>query len=543
MANGIFKVRKPQNEPILPYLPGSEEKKGLKEKLSELKGDQIEIPVIIGGKEIRTGKTGECIIPHDRNHVLATYHKAGESEIKLAVEVALEAKKKWERMPWEHRASVFLKAAELLAGPYRNLLNASTMLGQSKTAFQAEIDSACELIDFFRFNAYFMMELYGEQPESTPAYWDRLEYRPLEGFVFAVTPFNFTSIAGNLPSSPAMMGNVALWKPASTSVYSGYFLMKLFEEAGLPAGVINYIPGSGAQIGDIVLDHPELSGIHFTGSTAVFQHMWKTVGQNIAKYRGYPRIVGETGGKDFVFAHTSSDVKALVTALVRGAFEYQGQKCSAASRAYVPDTLWDEVRAGLEQEISTVKMGDVEDFTNFMSAVIDQNSFNDIKGYIDAAKESDQAEVIIGGGCDDSKGFFVEPTVILAKDPSFKTMVEEIFGPVLTIYVYPERKLNETLELCDKGSPYALTGAIFGQDRHALVEMEKALFQSAGNFYINDKPTGAVVGQQPFGGSRASGTNDKAGSKLNLIRWSSPRSIKETFCPSKAYAYPFMNEK
>ncbi|MDD2715886.1 MAG: L-glutamate gamma-semialdehyde dehydrogenase [Candidatus Wallbacteria bacterium] len=543
MSNGIYEVKTPVNEPILAYAPGAREKKELKSRLAELKSKEYEIPLIIGGTEIRTGKTGKCIIPHDKKHVLAVYHKAGEPEIRKAIEAALAAKWQWENMPWEHRAAIFLKAAELLAGPWRSTLNAATMLGQSKTAFQAEIDAACELIDFFRFNAYFMRELYKDQPGSTSAYWDRLEYRPLEGFVFAVTPFNFTSIAGNLPSAPAMMGNTVLWKPASTAVYSGYFLMKLFEEAGLPPGVINFIPGTGAQIGEIVLNHTELAGIHFTGSTKVFQQMWKTVGNNIGKYRSYPRIVGETGGKDFIFAHPTADIRALATAMIRGAFEYQGQKCSAASRAFVPRSIWNKLLKILDSEIRTIRMGDTEDFTNFLGAVIDQNSFDNLKSCIETARKSKDAEVVIGGKCDSSKGFFIEPTVILAKDPKFKTMVEEIFGPVLTIYVYADKDYEKTLKLCDAGSPYGLTGAVFARDRYALVQMENALRHAAGNFYLNDKPTGAVVGQQPFGGSRASGTNDKAGSKLNLIRWTSPRAIKELFDPPKAYGYPFMAEK
>ncbi|MDD5090295.1 MAG: L-glutamate gamma-semialdehyde dehydrogenase [Candidatus Wallbacteria bacterium] len=543
MANGIFQVPKPVNETVLSYAPGSKEKKELKERLSVLRGREIEIPVIIGGKEIRTGKTGQCIVPHDKKHVLGVYHKASATEVNLAAEVALEAGKSWAAMPWEHRAAVFLKAAELLAGPYRATLNAATMLGQSKNAFQAEIDAACELIDFFRFNASFIRDIYSGQPDSTSAYWDRLEYRALEGFVFAVTPFNFTSIAGNLPTAPALLGNVCLWKPASTAVYSGYFIMKMLEEAGLPPGVINFLPGTGAEVGDAVLARQELAGIHFTGSTAVFQHMWTTIGNNIAKYKGYPRIVGETGGKDFVFAHPTADRQALAIALVRGSFEYQGQKCSAASRAFIPAGIWPEVRERLEAEIRSIKMGGVEDFRNFVNAVIDQKSYSGIKAYIDEASSSDDAEVIIGGKCSDEVGFFVEPTVILARTPDYRTMREEIFGPVLTVFVYQDNQLEHALELCDQGSPYGLTGAIFASDRHAVVEMEKALCQTAGNFYINDKPTGAVVGQQPFGGARASGTNDKAGSMLNLIRWTSPRAIKETFNPPRAYGYPFMSEE
>ncbi|MTI48072.1 MAG: L-glutamate gamma-semialdehyde dehydrogenase [Firmicutes bacterium] len=543
MSNAYFKVREPENEPILSYAPGSSEKAELKAKLKELKEKEMEIPLIIGGKEIFTGNTSECIIPHDKKHVLAKYHMAGKEEVEMAIEASLEAKEKWEKMPWQHRVSVFLKAAELLAGPWRSTLNAATMLSQSKTAFQAEIDAACELIDFFRFNAYYLTELYGQQPASTANDWNRVEYRPLEGFVFAVTPFNFTSIAGNLPTAPAMAGNVAVWKPASTSVYSGYFVMKLLQEAGLPDGVINFIPGRGSEVGNIVMDNENLAGIHFTGSTAVFKSMWKTVGDNIHKYKYYPRIVGETGGKDFVFAHESSDVDALAIALLRGAFEFQGQKCSAASRAYIPESIWLELQSKLVEEVSTIKMGDAEDFTNFMGAVIDQSSFEKIKSYIDFAHESEDSEIISGGKYDDSKGYFIEPTIIVAKEPRFKSMEEEIFGPVLTIYVYDDDELDKALDLCNTTSPYGLTGAIFAQDRNAIVYMQEKLTHTAGNFYINDKPTGAVVGQQPFGGGRASGTNDKAGSSLNLLRWMNPRTIKENFNPPKGYRYPFMEEK
>ncbi|MDI3482000.1 MAG: 1-pyrroline-5-carboxylate dehydrogenase [Tepidanaerobacteraceae bacterium] len=542
MANGIFKYERPQNERTLDYAPGSGEKTALKNQLKKMKSEQIEIPLIIGGKEIRTGNTGKCIIPHDRHHVLATYHKAGEREVKMAIVAALKAKREWENMPWEHRASIFLKAAEMATGPWRAILNGATMLGQSKTVYQAEIDSACELIDYLRFNTYYMNQIYGEQPFPSQNAWNRMEYRPLEGFVFAVTPFNFTAIACNLITAPAIMGNVVLWKPASTAVYSGYYLMKILQEAGLPDGVINFIPGSGAEVGPLAMGSEWLAGIHFTGSTEVFRTMWETVGANIKRYRSYPRIVGETGGKDFVFAHNSADIEALVTALIRGAFEYQGQKCSAASRAYIPESIWPAVKEKLVQDISTIKMGDVEDFTNFMSAVIDQNAFNSIKSYINYAKNSSDAEIICGGGCDDSKGFFIEPTVILTTNPKFKTMQEEIFGPVLTIYVYRDDELDETLELCDTTSPYGLTGSIFARDRSAIDKMERKLCHAAGNFYINNKPTGAVIGQQPFGGSRASGTNDKAGSKMNLLRWTSMRTISETFIPPTDYRYPFMDE-
>ncbi|SCG84443.1 1-pyrroline-5-carboxylate dehydrogenase [Proteiniborus sp. DW1] len=540
MSNSCFKVKKPENEPVLTYDKESSERMNLKLKISELKQKHYEIPLIIGGKEVHTGQTQECIIPHNKNHVLATYHMAGEKEVKLAIEAALEAKREWSKMPWQHRASIFLKAAELLAGPWRTTLNAATMLGQSKTAHQAEIDSACELIDFLRFNVYYMSEIYSEQIISTNESWNRMEYRPLEGFVFAVTPFNFTAIGGNLSISPALMGNTVVWKPSGSAVYSNYFFMKLLQEAGLPDGVINFIPGSGSLIGDIVFNSEWLGGVHFTGSTEVFNGMWKTVGANIDKYRSYPRLVGETGGKDFVFAHKDADVDKLVTALIRGAFEYQGQKCSAASRAYIPESLWNEVKEKLISEVETIKVGDVEDFTNFMGAVIDKKSFDKIKGYIEYANNSNEAEIIVGGNCDDTIGYFIEPTIIATKNPFFKTMTEEIFGPVLTIYVYEDNKFEETLNICNESTVYGLTGSIFSQNRKAIVEMENILEYAAGNLYINDKPTGAVVGQQPFGGGRASGTNDKAGSKLNLLRWVSPRVIKETFNAPGSYRYSFM---
>lgn len=543
MANAYFKVRKPINEPIYSYEPGSLHKKKLKEKLKEIRMNKIEIPLIIGGKEIRTGNTNVCIVPHNKKLVLAEYHMAGKKEIEMAIKAALEVKKEWESMPWEHRLSIFLRAAELLSTSWRYIINAATMLGQSKTVFQAEIDSACELIDFFRFNSYYLTEIYEEQPNSTKDAWNRVEYRPLEGFIFAVTPFNFTSIAGNLPTAPAMAGNVVLWKPSSTAVFSNYFVMKLLQEAGLPDGVINFIPGFGDEIGRYVFDSEWLAGVHFTGSTKVFQTMWKTIGDNLTKYRMYPRIVGETGGKDFMFVHNSADIEALIAAMIRGAFEYQGQKCSAASRAYIPESIWPELKRRLLEEISTIKMGDVEDFTNFMSAVIDQKAFNSIKSYIEYAKNSNEAEIICGGNCDDSVGYFIDPTVIVTTNPKFKTMKEEIFGPVLTIYIYKDNELDKTLGLCNDTSPYGLTGAIFAQDRKAIVRMQKMLYYAAGNFYINDKPTGAVVGQQPFGGARASGTNDKAGSKLNMLRWLNPISIKENFNPPKDYRYAFMKEK
>ncbi len=543
MSNAYFQVPQPVNEPILSYAPGTAERAELKAKLKELKSQTVEVPLIIGGKEIRTGKTAEMRIPHDHGHVLGIYHKAGKEEVDMAIKAALEARAAWAAMPWEQRAAVFLKAAELLAGSWRSTINAATMLGQSKTAYQAEIDSACELVDFWRFNTHYMTELMSEQPYSPEGMWNRVEYRPLEGFIFAVTPFNFTSIAGNLPTAPAIVGNVALWKPASSSVYSGYFLMKLLQEAGLPDGVVNYIPGSGSQVGNPVLASPDLAGIHFTGSTAVFQGMWKTVGENIHKMKYYPRIVGETGGKDFIFAHNSADVDALVVAAIRGAFEYQGQKCSAASRMYIPRSIWDEFRQKYVAEVAKIKMGDVEDFSNFMSSVIDRAAFSSITEYIDFAAAADEAEIITGGKYDDSKGYFIEPTTIVTTNPKFKTMQEEIFGPVLTIYVYEDTDFDATLELCDTTSPYALTGAIWARDRYALIKMSDRLRNAAGNFYINDKPTAAVVGQQPFGGARASGTNDKAGSSLNMLRWMSVRTLKETFEPPKSWTYPFMGEK
>ena len=543
MINGIPKIDMPKNEPVLPYEPGSRSREELKLRLRQLAGKKIEIPCVIGGRYVRTGKTGDCRIPHDHQHIVGTYHKAGLREVEAAVKAARRAKPGWSSMPWEARAAIFLKAADLLAGEFRMPLNAATMLGQSKTAFQAEVDSACELIDFFRFNVFFMKQILESQPESSAGMWNMSEARPLDGFVFAVTPFNFTSIAGNLPTAPAMMGNTVIWKPASSAVYSAHYIMRLLKRAGLPDGVINMIPGPGSKVGDPVLRQPELAGVHFTGSTVVFQRMWQTIGENIKSYQCYPRIVGETGGKDFIFAHPSADVPALVTALVRGAFEYQGQKCSAASRAFIPRSLWPTVKKRLLTMIETIEMGDVMDFRNFMSAVIDKAAFENIKGYINYAKRSPYAQIIAGGGYDDRVGYFIEPTVILAKRPDFKTMVEEIFGPVITIYVYRDQQLDRTLQLCNTSSPYALTGAIFSQDRAAIVHMARALRDAAGNFYINDKPTGAVVGQQPFGGSRASGTNDKAGSLLNMIRWTSPRTVKETFCPPTDYRYPFMDEE
>ncbi|HOM98029.1 MAG TPA: L-glutamate gamma-semialdehyde dehydrogenase [Acetomicrobium sp.] len=543
VSNAVFKIEKPKNEPALSYAPGTKEREELKARLVELRTQEIEIPLIIGGKEVRTGKLGKCIIPHNKEVVIGRYHMAGEKEVNDAIEAALAARHDWESMPWEHRASIFLKAAEMIAGPCRSTINAATMLCQSKTAYQAEIDSACELIDMLKFNAYFLNEIYKEQPESTKDSWNRMEYRALEGFVFAVTPFNFTSIAGNLPTSAAMAGNVVLWKPASSAVYSAYHVMTILRKAGLPDGVINFIPGPGNVLGSIALLNPWLAGVHFTGSTATFQSMSQTVGQNLPNYRTYPRLVGETGGKDFVFVHPSADLEPLVTALVRGAFEFQGQKCSAASRAYVPESMWPALKKRLVEEISTIKMGDIEDFTNFMGAVIDAQAFQSIKGYIDYAKESPEAEIICGGNADDSVGFFIDPTVIVTTNPRFKTMEEEIFGPVLTIYVYKDEEIEEALDLCDSTSIYGLTGAVFAQDREAIVKIEKRLTHAAGNFYINDKPTGAVIAQQPFGGARASGTNDKAGSKINMMRWVSPRAIKEHLNPPVGYRYPFMDEK
>jgi 1-pyrroline-5-carboxylate dehydrogenase len=540
MANAIFTVPTPRNEPVLSYAPGTPERKALSAQLPKMAREVHQITPRIGGQRVETGRTAEAVMPHDHHHVLATWHKAGEREVARAIDAALGAHRDWSRMPWQHRAAIFLKAADLLAGPHRAILNAATMLGQSKTSHQAEIDAACELADFWRFNVFYLQEIYRQQPASAPGAWNLLEHRPLEGFVFAVTPFNFTSIGGNLPTAPALMGNTVLWKPASTAVYAAHFIMEILEEAGLPPGVINMLPGSGSEVGDPALASPHLAGIHFTGSTGTFQGMWETVGKNIRHYRGYPRIVGETGGKDFVFAHASAHVPALAAALVRGAFEYQGQKCSAASRAFIPASRWPALRRELLAQVAEIRVGDVADFTTFMGAVIDRNAFATIKGYIDFARRSPEAEILFGGGCDDRTGYFIEPTVVLAKAPDLKLMREEIFGPVLTLFVYEDLELERALELCDQGTPYALTGAVFAQDRQAIARIAEALTHAAGNFYINDKPTGAVVGQQPFGGGRASGTNDKAGSVLNLLRWVSPRAIKETFAPPTHFAYPFM---
>jgi len=543
MTNAITHIPQPVNEPARSYGPGSPEKASLKARLEAMLDEKVDIPIIIGGREVRTANTIEVVSPHDHQHVLGQAHMAGADEVDAAIAASQEAWKEWSEVDWQDRAAVILKAADLLAGPWRDTINAATMLNQSKTVYQAEIDAAAELIDFWRFNAHYVEKIYSEQPISSPGVWNQIEYRPLEGFVFAVTPFNFTAIGGNLPTAPALMGCVALWKPASTALLPAYYLMKLYEEAGLPPGVINFLPGRGANVGDPALASPLLAGVHFTGSTAVFQSMWRTIGDNIANYKSYPRIVGETGGKDFIFAHPSADVDALVVALVRGAFEYQGQKCSAASRAFIPRSLWDDVRAGVESTLAGVKTGSPLDFTNFMAAVIDEASFDNITGYIEQARSSDDMEVIIGGGSSNSVGYFVEPTVVLSDTATSPLMCDEIFGPVLTIHVYEDDSFEETLELADTATPYALTGAVFAQDRTALVHMGSALRHAAGNFYINDKPTGAVVGQQPFGGGRASGTNDKAGSMANLLRWTSQRTIKETFVPPTDHTYPHMDEE
>jgi 1-pyrroline-5-carboxylate dehydrogenase len=541
-APGIFRPPTPTNEPVKGYEPGSPERERLRVRLEQMRGERIEIPLVIGGEDVTTGTTREAVMPHDKDHVLADVHQGAAAEVERAIDAAGEAWHDWSRLPWEERAAVFLRAAELLSGPWRDTLNAATMLGQSKTAHQAEIDAACELIDFLRFNVEFMTRIYEEQPVSSPGVWNRMEYRPLEGVVFAVTPFNFTAIAGNLPSSAALMGNTVLWKPASTAMVSAYYVMRLFEEAGLPPGVINLVYGSGSEIGDAALASEHLAGIHFTGSTPVFQGMWRTVGENIARYRNYPRIVGETGGKDFIVAHRSADPEAVAAAIVRGSFEYQGQKCSAASRLYMPSNLWPEIRERLETDVSSIKMGDVADFTNFMGAVIDASSFRTQKEAIEEARSHARTRVVVGGGVDSSVGYFVEPTVIETEDPEFRLMRDELFGPVVTAYVYPEDEYEPTLELVDRSAPYGLTGAVFAEEREALLEASEALRYAAGNFYVNDKPTGAIVGQQPFGGARASGTNDKAGSMWNLIRWVSPRTIKETFIPPRDYRYPFMRD-
>jgi len=540
MPKGNFFIPDPINEPILSYAPDTPEREELQAKYKEMYAQEIDAPMYIGSDEVRTGNTIKMTCPHDHQHVLGHFHEGDASHVQMAIETALAARTQWAELGWEHRASIFLKAADLLAGPYRAKINAATMLGQGKNAMQAEVDAACEFIDFLRFNVSFMQDVYMQQPESADGIWNRLEYRPLEGFVFAITPFNFTAIAGNLPAAPAMMGNVVVWKPSYTQVYSAQVIMEVFKEAGLPDGVINLIYVDGPVAGDVVFNHADFAGLHFTGSTGVFQHLWKTIGQNIETYRSYPRIVGETGGKDFVVAHKSANAKEVATGLVRGSFEYQGQKCSAASRAYIPSNLWGDVKKYMQADLEEIKMGSPEDFSNFVNAVIDERSFNKITGYIDEAKNADGVELIAGGNYDGSKGWFVEPTVFQVQDPMYRTMCEEIFGPVLTVYVYDENKFEETLDIVDSTSPYALTGAIFSTDRYAAELATKKLVNAAGNFYINDKPTGAVVGQQPFGGARGSGTNDKAGAMMNLLRWVSARTIKETFVPPRDYKYPFL---
>jgi len=539
-APGIFRPPAPTNEPVKEYAPGSPEREQLRRRLDQMQSERIELPLVIGGEDVTAGTTAEIVMPHKKSHVLADAHQGGQAEVDKAIRAAAEAWEDWSRLAWEERAAIFLRAAELLSGPWRATLNAATMLGQSKTAHQAEIDAACEVIDFYRFNVEFMTRIYEQQPVSSQGVWNRMEYRPLEGFVFAVSPFNFTAIGANLPASAALMGNTVVWKPAGTASYSAHFLMQLLVEAGLPPGVINLVYGPGATIGDAALASEHLAGVHFTGSTGVFNSMWKTIGSNVGHYRNYPRIVGETGGKDFIVAHPSADVDAVATAIVRGSFEYQGQKCSAASRVYAPANLWPELRERLAEEVAQIKMGDVADFENFMGAVIDAKSFETQKEAIDEARSHDRTEVLVGGGVQDDDGYFVEPTVIETRDPDFRLLRDELFGPVVTAYVYPEGKWSETLELVDRTAPYGLTGAVFADDRQALVEAQDALRYTAGNFYVNDKPTGAVVGQQPFGGGRASGTNDKAGSMWNLIRWVSPRTIKETFVPPTDYRYPSM---
>ncbi len=541
MSNAFFKVPQPINEPVLNYALHSPERKTLQAALAEARSQSIEIPMYIGSELVYTDKKIKLSPPHDHQHTLGYASEGDKSHVRKAINAALKAREAWANMAWEHRAAIFLKAADLLAGPYRAKMNAATMLGQSKNAYQAEIDSACELIDFLRYNAYFMSQIYTEQPDSSKGIWNRMEHRPLEGFVFALTPFNFTAIAGNLPSCVAMMGNVTVWKPAYTQIYSANVIMEIFREAGLPDGVINLIYVDGPDAGEVIFKDPNFAGIHFTGSTKVFQTIWKTIGNNINRYKTYPRIVGETGGKDFVMVHKSANAKAVAVGLVRGAFEYQGQKCSAASRAYIPSNLWEDVKNYMVADLKEIKMGGTEDFGNFVNAVIDERSFDKISKYINEAKKSDKVSVIAGGKCDKSKGYFVEPTVLLTTDPNYTTMCEEIFGPVLTVYVYDENQYEKTLDLVNKTSPYALTGSIFAQERYAIALAESKLANAAGNFYINDKPTGAVVGQQPFGGARASGTNDKAGSILNLLRWVSPRSIKETFVSPMDYKYPFLN--
>ena len=543
MSKGIFNVPTPINEPIKNYAPGSAERKALQAMLKELRSKEIEVPMYIGGNEVKSNVKVRMSPPHDHKHTLGYFHRSDKKHVSLAIRSALSAKKKWAELSWEHRASIFLKAAELIAGPYRAKLNAATMLGQSKNAYQAEIDASCEIIDFLRFNVHYMTEIYAQQPQSSAGIWNRMEWRPLEGFIYALTPFNFTAIAGNLPTSCAMMGNVVVWKPSNTQVYSANVLMEIFKKAGVPDGVINLIYPTGPDAADVIFSHPDFAGIHFTGSTAVFQNIWKTIGNNIHLYKTYPRIVGETGGKDFILAHPSAEAKVVATAISRGAFEYQGQKCSAASRAYIPKNSWKEVKELVLADLKSMKMGPTEDFGNFINAVIDEASFNKLTGFIDTAKNGRKAEIIAGGKYNKSKGYFIEPTIILTKDPFYVTMCEELFGPVLTIYVYDDKKFEETLKIIDKTSSYALTGCIIAQDRYAIEKACKVLVNAAGNFYINDKPTGAVVGQQPFGGARGSGTNDKAGAMINLLRWVSPRTIKETFVPPTDYRYPFLDKE
>jgi len=543
MNNAIYDFREPKNEPILGYLPGSPEREKLFKELEFQTVNEIEIPLIIGGKELRTGKTKKVVMPHDHHHLLATYHLATEKEIKMAIEMAIAAKEEWMNLSWIERASVFIKAAELVSKKYRNSLNAATMLGQGKNCYQAEIDAACEVIDFLRFNSYFAAKIYSEQPVTEFDMINRIEYRPLEGFVLTISPFNFTAIAANLNTSVALMGNTTVWKPASTSLLSNYFLIKILHEAGLPAGVINFVPSQGSLIGKIALEHYELAGIHFTGSTETFNNLWKRVSDNLSSYKSYPKLVGETGGKDFIFVHASANPLEVSTAIVRGAYEYQGQKCSAASRAYIPESLWPQIKNYLLDMIDSIKVGDVRDLDNFVNAVIDEASFDNIMSFIEQAKHSTDATIMIGGEGDKSRGYFIKPTLILTTDPNYLTMREEIFGPVMTVYVYHDNEYEETLRLCDRTSPYALTGSIFASDKYALIKACRILRYAAGNFYFNDKPSGAVVGQQPFGGARSSGTNDKSGSHLNLLRWVSPRTIKETFVPETDYRYPYMEFK
>ena len=543
MSNGFFAIPLPKNEPVLSYAPGSKERSALKKALEEARSKILDIPMYIGAEEVRSGNKKPLSPPHDHKHILGHFHLGDKSHVEQAINAAMAAKELWSTLSWEYRASIFLKAADLLAGPYRYKMNAATMLGQSKNAFQAEIDSACELIDFLRFNVHFMGEIYSDQPESSSGVWNRIEYRPLEGFVFALTPFNFTAIAGNLPTSAALMGNTVVWKPANSQIYAANVIMEILKEAGLPDGVINLVYVSGPDAGEVIFTHRDFGGIHFTGSTGVFQGMWKTIGNNIHKYRSYPRIVGETGGKDFIMVHKSANAKHVSTAIARGAFEYQGQKCSAASRAYIPSNLWDDVKKQLLEDLKSMKMGPTEDFGNFVNAVIDEKAFDSITGYIEKARQNPMNEIIAGGKYDKSKGYFIEPTVIVTKDGSSLTMCEEIFGPVMTIYIYHSENFEQTLELVDQTSPYALTGSIIAQDRYAIEMATKKLVNSAGNFYINDKPTGAVVGQQPFGGARGSGTNDKAGAKVNLLRWVSLRTIKETFVTPTDYRYPFLDKE